>query len=204
MRLLDLPGRDEAREAAQRELSRRAYDEAKPPLAYRVLAKILDYLGKLLDRTASSVPGGRLGVLLLGLLLIGVVAVVVVRLRPQVRGTRSDQLFDGGRVLTAQDHRALAERAAATGDVAEAVRERLRAVVRELEQRGVLDVRPGRTADEVAREAGRVVPSIGEPLRRAASVFDEIWYGGRAAQVSAYDVVVEVDRLVTQTRLVRA
>jgi hypothetical protein len=202
--LVDLPTPEAAREAARRELSKRAYQDAQPPLTYRALRWIIDKIGELLDKAAGSVPGGKLGLLLLVVLVIGVVAVVVVQLRPTLRSQRNDELFDAGQVLSADEHRRRAEQAATRGDHAEAVRERLRAVVRELEQRGLLDARPGRTADEVAREAGRAVPSLAEPLRRGATVFDEVWYGGRAADATSYAVLVELDRLVTATRLVVA
>lgn len=200
--LTDLPGRDEAREAAHRELSRRAYAQAEPPLTYRVIRWVLTRLGDLLDKATTSVPGGSVGLLLLVLLVALVAAVVVVRLRPALRDQRSRLLFDGGQELTADQHRQRADQAAARGDHAEAVRERLRAVVRELEQRGVLDPRPGRTADEVARDAGTAVPVLAEPLRRGATVFDEVWYGGRVADATSYAVLVEVDRVVSGSRLV--
>lgn len=202
--LLDLPGPAEAREAARHELAKPAYDKAKPPLTYRILKWVIDKLAELLARTTASVPGGRLGLLMILLLVAGLVALVVVKVRPALRSQRSDELFDAGRVLDADEHRRRAEQAAARGDHADAVRERLRAVVRELEQRGLLDARPGRTADEVATEAGTAVPSLSEPLRRGVTVFDEVWYGGRTADASSYAVLVEVDRLVGATRLVVA
>ena len=202
--LLDLPGPDEARRAARDELAKPAYDRAKPPLTYRIIKWIITKLTELLDKASATVPGGRVGLLFIALLVIGLGALVVVKLRPAVRSPHSDELFDPGRVRTADEHRRRAEQAAERGDHAEAVRERLRAIVRELEQRGLLDVRPGRTADEVAHEAGRAVPSLAEPLRRGTTTFDEIWYGGRAADGSSYAVLVEVDRVVSATRLVVA
>ena len=82
------------------------------------------------------------------------------------------------------------------------MRERLRAVVRELEALGVLDPRPGRTADEVAREAGTAVPEVADDLSRAVGVFAEVWYGGRPADAEGYAVLVEVDRRLVDRRLV--
>lgn len=202
--LIDLPGPGEARRAAREELAKPAYDRSKPPLTYRILVWILHKLGELLDKAGGAVPGGKLGLLLLALLVVGLAAVVITKVRPARRGVRSGELFDAGRVLTAQEHRRRAEVAAERGDHADAVRERLRAIVRELEQRGVLDPRPGRTADEVAREAGAAVPTLLQPLRRGATVFDEIWYGGRTADSSSYAILVEVDRVVAAARLVVA
>jgi hypothetical protein len=201
----DILGRDDAREAARRELSRPAYDEARPPLVYRVLQWVIDKLQTLLGEAAATVPGGTPGLVLLLLLLGLLVFLIVLKVRPSAaRAGRPAELFGGGQVLTAEHHRRLADTAAADGRWADAVRERLRAIARELEQRGVLDARPGRTADELAREAGGAVPEVRAPLLKAATVFDEVWYGGRPADASSYAVMVEVDRVVGAARLVRA
>lgn len=193
--------REAARRAAREELLDRRYDEAQPPLLARIVGRVLREIGELLTRAAGNAPGGRLGLLLFFGLIALFATVVIVRLGPS-RSRSSSALFDTGRVLTAADHRALAERAAASGQWAEAVRERLRAVVRELEARGVLEPRPGRTAGEVARDGGRAVPALVEPLRRGTTVFDEVWYGGRAADASSYAVLLAVDEAVTQSRMV--
>jgi hypothetical protein len=198
---VDELSRQDAADAAREELARRPYQEAQPPLLSRVLGRIFRELGELLDRAAAAAPGGWLGLLLLLALLVLVVAVVLARVRPRREGRRSG-LFDTGIPLTAADHRSRAEDAAARGQFAEAVRERLRAVVRELEARGVLDPRPGRTADEVAREAGAAVPEVAGELRRAAQLFDEVWYGGRPATADSYRTLVDVDRHLLERRLV--
>ncbi|HUR14742.1 MAG TPA: DUF4129 domain-containing protein [Mycobacteriales bacterium] len=202
--LQDLPGRDEAREAAQRELAHHRYRAAEPPWFVRLVRWLLRQLDELLGRASDHLPGGGWGLLVLFLLLVGLAAVVVVKLRPTARGVGGALLFDGGGALTADQHRALADRAAARGEHAEAVRERLRAVVRELEARGVVEPRPGRTADEVALEAGRVLPAAAAALRDGARLFDEVWYGGRTADASSYAVLVALDERVVATRLVPA
>jgi hypothetical protein len=200
---VDALSREEAAEAARDELAKRPYQDAQPSLAVRAITWVLERLADLLDTAAATAPGGLLGVLLLLALLAAVVAVVLTRLRPGRTGS-GRMLFDAGRTLTAADHRTRAAEAAAAGRFDDAVRERLRAVVRELEARGVLDPRPGRTADEVAREAGAAVPEVAGDLRRAVQVFDEVWYGGRPATAESYRVLVEVDdRLVGRRLAVR-
>lgn len=194
--------REQAREAAREELSRRQYDEAQPPLLYRVLGRALRELGELLDRAAGAVPGGGAGLLLLLVLVVALIVVVRMKVGPVARTRREKALFEGAQDLSADEHRERADEAAAQGRFADAVRERLRAVVREMESRGVLDPRPGRTAGEVARDGGRAVPALAEDLHRAATVFDETWYGGRPADASSYAVLVEVDRRVAGSRLV--
>jgi hypothetical protein len=195
--------REAARDAAREELSRPEYDAAQPPLLVRLVGRGVRALLDLLDGAAGAVPGGYPGLLVLLALLGLLVAVVLGKVRPggSDRGARRTPLFAGSAALTAAEHRALAETAAADGRWADAVRERLRAVVRDLEARGVLDARPGRTAGEVARDAGAVVPAVADDLRRAAVLFDEVWYGGRTADAASYGLLVEVDRHVGSSRL---
>jgi hypothetical protein len=193
--------RDGARRAAHEELLNPKYREAKPPLLVRLVDWLVRTFLRLLDRAAGGVPGGRLGLLLLVLLFAAFVAVIVVRLRPLGRHATSGGLFATGRALSAEEHRVLAEEAAAAGRWEDAVRERLRAIVRELEARGVLEPRPGRTAGEVARDGSAAVPALADPLHRATAMFDEVWYGGRRADASSYAVLVAADRAVSGARL---
>ena len=198
---VDELSREGARRAAREELRDRRYDDAQPPLLARLVGRVLRELGQLLASAADNVPGGRLGLLLLAALAGIFTAVVVTRLKP-ARRARSGWLFDGAQPRTAADHRRQAEQAAAAGNWPEAIRERLRAVVRELEARGILEARAGRTAGEVARDAGAVLPALTDQLRAATRAFDEVWYGGRAGDARAYALVVDLDETVTRSRLV--
>lgn len=196
--------REAAREAAREELRRQEYTAAQPPLVIRLIGRAVREIGDLLDRAAGAAPGGRLGVLALLILLGLFVAVVLTRIGPLSRRTSGPPLFEPGSSMSAQQHRALAEQAAQEGRFADAVRERLRAVVRTLEARGALDPRPGRTAGEVARDGGAVLPASADDLRTAALLFDQIWYGGRAADASSYAVLVGVDERVGGSRVLLA
>jgi hypothetical protein len=75
----------------------------------------------------------------------------------------------------------LADRLAAEGRYAEAIRERLRGMVRELIERGVLEHRPGWTVTELAAVAAARRPAVAGPLGAAGTIFSDIWYGGRPA-----------------------
>ena len=70
---------------------------------------------------------------------------------------------------------------AAAGRYAEAVRERLRAIVRDLIERQVIDYRVGWTVTELAAAAIAARPVLTAPLRAAGSTFSEIWYALRPA-----------------------
>ena len=76
-----------------------------------------------------------------------------------------------------------ADELAAAGRYAEAVRERLRAIVRDLIERGIIPNTPGWTVTELAAAASQARPGLAPPLRGAVGVFSEIWYGLKPATV---------------------
>ena len=193
--------RDDARRAAEKELSREEYAAEQPGLLERGLEWVFRRLGELLDGISSVTPGGNAGLVLVLLLLALLAAVLVARVRPVRRGAAPGAVFAGAAELTAAQHRDRAEQAAAEARWSDAVRERMRAIVRELEDRGVLNPAPGRTAGEVARDGGQGVPALAEDLARAARTFDEVSYGGRPGTAASYAVLVEVDAAVTNRRL---
>jgi hypothetical protein len=83
--------------------------------------------------------------------------------------------------LPVEAFRSLADRLAAEGRFAEAIRERLRGIVRELVDAGVVENRPGWTVTELAAAAGRARPPVRPPLDAASRLFSDIWYGQRPA-----------------------
>lgn len=189
---------DDARRAAEAELSDPAYALAQPSWFDRAIGWLAERVADLFNGAAGLVPGGGFGVLV----LIAVLVIVVVRLRvgPLARSARRPAAVFADRSRTAQDYRDAAERAFAAGELDVAVRDRFRAVVRTLEERGVLDERAGRTADEAAREAGGPLPSARDALRQGAELFDAVHYGGRPATAEGYQHLAELDELVRRTR----
>ncbi|MBV1849478.1 DUF4129 domain-containing protein [Catellatospora tritici] len=95
----------------------------------------------------------------------------------------------------------LADRLAAQGRYAEAVRERLRAMVRELVDRDVVTNQPGLTVTELARAAGTARPEIAPAVTTATETFSTIWYGKRPATAD-HDAAVRdcLDRVHEQLR----
>ncbi|GGV88436.1 membrane protein [Streptomyces gelaticus] len=182
-----------AREAAEHELSKPMYHENDPNLLQQGLDRLWDWIGELLDTASSAAPGGPLGLIALMLLVVGLVAALWWRLGTPSRPVRSaDALFDDS-PRSATEHRRAAEAHAAAQRWNEAVQERMRAVVRSLEERALLDPRPGRTADEAAAEAGRPLPAHAARLHAAAREFDDVTYGGRTADQQAYLAVRALD-----------
>lgn len=173
--------RDGAQAAARSELSKRAYHRNDPSLVERGLLWLLKKLGKLLDNSVNHAPGHAIGLLLIIAIAAGVVVLIAARVGVVRRSRHIDTAIFSLEETTARDHRERAQQFAETGEWALAVREWLRAIARELEQRGVLDPRPGRTAAELCREAGARLPALIDDLRTATSTFDAVWYGGRLA-----------------------
>ena len=83
--------------------------------------------------------------------------------------------------VPASEIMSLADRLAAEGRYAEAIRERLRAIVRTMVDARLVEHRPGWTVLEFTTAAVAGLPEAGEPLRRAGEMFSEIWYGARPA-----------------------
>ncbi|MBC9718129.1 DUF4129 domain-containing protein [Streptomyces sp. TRM66268-LWL] len=192
--------RDPAREAAERELSDPRYHQNDPSLVERLLDRLWEWVGDLFSAASGAAPGGALGLFVILLFVVLLVAALWWRLgAPRRSPTGSAHLFDD-RPRSAAEHRAAAEAHAAAQRWTQAVQERMRAVVRSLEERALLDERPGRTADEAAAEAGRALPAHTDRLRAAARTFDDVTYGGRTADESAYRRLTDLDRDLEQTR----
>lgn len=192
--------RDPAREAAQRELSKPMYHEHDPGLLQRALNAFWNWVGKLFDSASVATPGGSVGLIVVIVAVLAVLGALWWRLgTPRREPTSSAALFDD-RPRSAAEHRAAAEAHAVQGHWNQAVQERMRAIVRSLEERALLDVRPGRTADEAAAEAGRALPAHTDRLRAAARDFDDVTYGGRQATEAAYHRIAELDRDLERTR----
>ncbi|MEU2773673.1 DUF4129 domain-containing protein [Streptomyces sp. NPDC007162] len=192
--------RDPAREAARHELSKRMYHENDPGLLQRALNAVFHWIDRLLSAAASATPGGALGLVIVILAVLAVLGALWWRLgTPRPQPASGATLFDD-RPRSAAEHRAAAEAHAAQGHWSQALQERMRAVVRALEERALLDVRPGRTADEAAAEAGRTLPAHTDRLRSAAREFDDVTYGGRRANQASYERIAELDRDLERTR----
>nr|WSY54459.1 DUF4129 domain-containing protein [Streptomyces sp. NBC_00886] len=192
--------RDPAREAARRELSKQMYHENDPSLVQRALDAIWRWVDKLLGRASEATPGGTVGLVVVILVVLAVGAALWWRLgTPRRQPSSAAALFDD-RTRSAAEHRSAAEAHAAQGHWNPAVQERMRAIVRALEERALLDVRPGRTADEAVAEAGRALPSHTDELRAAAGHFDDVTYGGRSASEQSYRRIAELDRELERTR----
>jgi hypothetical protein len=183
--------RDAAHRAAQDELSKPIYSKGSPTEHF--INWVYDQIYRLLQNI-SSVPGGWFTATVL-LILLAVAVVVGIYILRRTMGTRrggDHSLFEAAQ-LTAAQHRATAENLAVEGNWAAAIRHRLRAVARQLEETGVLTPAPGRTANELARDAGAALPHLISELRSAAMVFNDVTYGEQPGTQAAYQMIADLD-----------
>ena len=183
--------RDAAREAAERELNKPIYPTGS--LSDRVSAWLDDLIFRIITK-GDLVPGGwfTIAVLLIVLLAAAVVVFRLARKTMRTNRGRDGQLF-GSAELSAGRHRDAAQQCAATGQWAAAIRHRLRAVARHLEETGVLTAVPGRTANELARDAGASLPGLADELTRAAAAFNDVTYGGQPGTPAIYQMISDLD-----------
>jgi hypothetical protein len=183
--------RDAAHQAAQDELNKPIYSKASAGQQFTDWMNEMLY--RLLQKTAS-IPGGWFTAMVLFILLVIAVAVAVHIVRRTMRSRRGgdQQLFGAGQ-LTAAQHRSAAERCAVEGDWAAAIRHRLRAVARQLEESGTLNPAPGRTANELARDAGAALPRLADELSQAATAFNDVTYGEQPGTQDSYRMIADLD-----------
>jgi len=194
-------GRDEARAAAVRELLAPIYHRDEPTIYDRARTWLGKELARLIQFAVAVTPGGPWGILVLVVVVGSIVALVLWRRGAPARShARRPFALRGADLRSAEEMRAAAERAAAAGDWTLAVQERFRAVVRGLEQRTVIERRPGWTADEAARASGAALPGLAAALMGCARTFDEVTYGGHAADASAYATVADLDEQARHAR----
>ncbi len=187
-----------------------AADELAKPEYHRgptLLQRLFDWVGDQIDRLQhTAVPGGP-GLAIVAGIVVAVVVVSFVVAGP-VRRSRAvhhavgEALLDDAR--TAEQIRAAALAAAAAGHLALATAEWFRALVVGLEERTLLDERPGRTADEAAAAAGARLPELAGELATAAAAFDAVVYGHRTVGAEDEARMRALEKRVRQVRPVTA
>ena len=183
--------RDAAHQAAQNELNKPIY--SKGSAAEQFADWINELIYRLLERTAS-IPGGWFTSTVL-LILLAIAVIVAINIARRTMRTRrgGDHLLFETAPLTAAQHRATAEDYAAQGNWAAAIRHRLRAVARQLEETRVLNPAPGRTANELAFDTGAALPHMADELARAATAFNDVTYGEQPGTPAAYRMIADLD-----------
>jgi type II secretory pathway pseudopilin PulG len=162
--------------------------------------RIVNWLARLPANAGTVVPGGWFGLISLAILAVVAVTVVLYWARPtRTRRARNESVL-GRESMTARDYRRSAERWAAAGEYAGAIVDGVRAIAAELDERGILPPRPGRTAGELAAEAGGELPDLAADLRAVTRLFEDIRYGDKDGNLVGYQLVSRVDHEVRAAR----
>lgn len=192
-----IPGGPIAREPAQRlaqqELSKAVYHQVSVP--GEILRAIGSLLARIFGATSQAFPGGWWAAVALAAVVALSATGIALRVGPLASSARraAPVREPTGRPRTARQYRAAAEEAAAGGDYSTAILERLRAVAASCEERRVLVPDAGRTADELAAQAGARFPGQAGGLRAAARLFDRIRYGDGTGVREDYERLRDLD-----------
>lgn len=186
-------GRAPAQRLAREELSRAIYHQQSVPQA--VMHFVLSLLQRIFGAAGQVTPGGWWTVVALVALAVAGGAAVAVRLGPLARSARGagPARDPGSRARTARQLRDASAVSAAGGDYSTAILQRLRAIVASCEERGILAPDAGRTADELATQAGARFPGQRAALAAAARLFDQIRYGDGVGTLDGYERLRDLD-----------
>lgn len=184
-----LIGRQAGQRLARRELAEKSFWE-----------RVLNWLAHLPRSAGHVVPGGWFGLIALAILAVLAITLVVYWARPGgIRRARAGAVLSGT-PMSAREHRQAAERFATAGDYTGAIVEAVRAIAADLDERAILPPRPGRTAGELAAEAGKELPGLAASLRAATRLFDDVRYGGKSGTLAGYQQVSDVGEAVRAAR----
>lgn len=190
---------DEARRKVLEELARGEYHRDQGFLSW--------FLG-LLDDWLDSLAGGTGGtspvlIALLGVLVLLVALALLAVLRRSGRMRRDTALsvsshLDADPVLSALELRRRARSAADEHRSGDAAVLGMRSLVRDLEERTLLDLAEGMTAHEASQEASRSFPDVRTRLLRAAVVFDTAAYSRHQVDAKSAEDVVRLAEYVAE------
>lgn len=195
-----VPDRDTAREWLTSELQRPEYAERESLLS-RLINWVLDWLNGI-EWPGAGMSGAQFGLVVAGVVVVVLVIAWLVAGPVQLGRARkgSAEVLETDDARTAAQMRTAADAAAASGDWRTAAVERFRAVVRSLEERVIIEPRPGRTAQEAAGDAGGRLPAQAAGLRSGADLFDGVEYGDRVATAVDDAALRELDAAVAAAR----
>lgn len=195
------PDGDQGRGWLIDELGKPVYQAARPTWFDLASQAFFDWLGDLLNGAGSG--AGAVALVLVVLLLTAlIVGAFLVFGRPRLnrRSAAVDAVFGDDDTRGADELRASADRAAASGDFTTAIQELFRALARGFAERTLVDLYPGMTARGFAREAAVPFPDRAPALSAAAADFDGVRYLGRTGTADQYAALAELERSLRTAR----
>lgn len=190
---------DDARERIHRELLKPEYDDGDGFIPW-LLKQIETWLGDMTHRATGNSTTATVLAIVLALLLV-VVGFLVLRRTGMLRGSstlRAGVSLAADPELSGQQLREQARDAASRSRSGDAVVLAMRALVRDLEERTLLDVTAGMTAHEAARAAAIPFPDLRTRLALAADAFDTAAYSRRAPSAKQVEDILRLCEYVAQ------
>jgi hypothetical protein len=183
------------------ELSKSAYQSAKPTLFDQISKAIQDWLNSLKIGSIQGPPALGVGVLVL-LVIVAIIIAFLVFGAPRLnnRSSVTGALFGDADARDAAAIRRDAEAAARADDFSLAIIEMFRALARGLAERTVVVPSPGTTARDFALEAALAFPAFRDQLGAAAVSFDAVRYLDHESSREQYDSVAGLERELASAR----
>lgn len=172
---------DEARRRMLEELSKAEYDDS-PGFVSWLLGLLEDWLTDVLSGIDGS-SAAQAGIFAVLAVMVAVVAFLVLRRTGLVRRGAAlsvETALDAEESLSAAQLRAAARDAIDQGRTDDATVLAMRALVRDLDERTLLDVTDGMTAHEAAGAAAAPFPDLRSRLQLGAEAFDTAAYSFRS------------------------
>lgn len=169
---------ERADELLEQELSDAVYRQFEPSLLQRLWTRFSEWLTELVDGLGAGSPAAWVSAVLAVLLVAGAVALAAWVVGPirRRRRLREEVSVVADRRATGEDLLADALHREASGDLRGAVLVGMRSLVRNLEERTLLEAAEGMTAHEVAERAAVLFPQLRGVLDGAATDFDRAAY----------------------------
>ena len=193
-------GPDEARERILEELAKDEYDDSPGFVAW-LLGAIEDWLARMVDGVDGSSATQTVVAVLLALVLAAVVVLVLRRtgLLRRSPALAVDAALDAEPVLSGEELRGAARDAIDAGRTDDGTVLALRALVRDLEERTLLDVATGMTAHEAATRAALTFPDLRGRLQRGADAFDTAAYSVRSVGGKPAEDMLRLAEYIAET-----
>ena len=191
---------DKARSRVLEELSKPEYDDS-PGFIPWLLGVIEDWLMSVLDGIDGS-STAQAGIAVLIVIALLTVVFLVLRRTGLIRRSHALAVaaeLDADPVLSGSQLRDSAREAIGAGRTDDGTVLALRALVRDLEERTLMDVAAGMTAHEAAALAATPFPELRGRLQRGAVAFDTAAYSHRTASPKQADDLLRLAEYIAES-----